>query len=165
MPDPIHPDRRDFLKAVAATAAGAALPLPAALADDDPAAEAKAFLDGYNAGWLPLETAANEASWVAKTDVSPAHTAEQVARAQPLDAFVGSPEVIKTVKRLLDRKDKLDDLTVRQLEKVRLRAAEAPGTRSRGWSRSPHQGRGRSVRRPGRVSSIWSTAPARPRRR
>jgi peptidyl-dipeptidase A len=32
------------------------------------------------------------------------------------------------VRRLLDRKTELDDLTIRQLEKIRLRAAEAPGT-------------------------------------
>jgi peptidyl-dipeptidase A len=129
MSDSTHPDRRDFLKALAATAAGAALPCPLAFGfADDPVSEAKAFLESYNAGWLPLEVAANEASWIAKIDVTPAHTAEQVARAQPLDEFVGSPKVIETVKRLLDHKDKLDDLTVRQLEKVRLRAAEAPGS-------------------------------------
>ncbi len=37
-------------------------------------------------------------------------------------------EVIDTVRRLLERKAALNDSTIRQLEKVRLRAAEAPGT-------------------------------------
>ncbi len=127
MPDSTHPDRRDFLKALAVSAAGAALPYSPARAAEV-ADEAKAFLDSFNAGWLPLETASNEANWIALTDVTPAHTAAQVATAQPLNEFVGSPQVIATVKRLLDQKDKLDDLTVRQLEKVRLRAAESPGT-------------------------------------
>ena len=62
------------------------------------------------------------------TDVSEAHTAAQVAANQKVNEFVGAPEVIAKVKRLLDHKGELDDLTVRQLEKVRLRAAEAPGT-------------------------------------
>src|SRR5262249_31398668 len=42
--------------------------------------------------------------------------------------YVGAPEVIDTVLRLLRQKNGLNDLTIRQLEKVRLRAAEAPGT-------------------------------------
>ncbi len=44
------------------------------------------FLNKYVDGWLPLDTAASEAAWVASTDVSAAHTAEQVkrgARGQP----------------------------------------------------------------------------------
>src|SRR4051812_10765096 len=127
-------DRRDFLRRGAAVAAGtmglgtAALggsPLLAAPAIRD---EAEAFLAGYVKGWLPLETAASEASWAAGTDVSEAHTAAQVAANQKVNEFVGAPEVIARVKRLLDHKGELDDITVRQLEKVRLRAAEAPGT-------------------------------------
>src|SRR5262249_38630878 len=50
------------------------------------------------------------------------------AKAQALNEFVGSPRVIREVKALLSRRDRLDDRTARQLEKVRLRAAEAPRT-------------------------------------
>ncbi len=121
--------RRDFLRlALAATAAGSVPGVPGAGPVEDLRGEAKAFLEAYQAGWLPLETAPNEAAWVALTDVSEAHTAAQVAAAQPLNEFVGSTRVIATVRKLLDGKAGLDDRTARQLEKVRLRAAEAPGT-------------------------------------
>ncbi len=93
-----------------------------------PQEEAEAFLAAYVKGWLPLETAANEASWAASTDVSEAHTAAQVTANQKVNEFVGAPEVIAKVKQLLAQREQLHDLTIRQLEKVRLRAAEAPGT-------------------------------------
>jgi peptidyl-dipeptidase A len=127
MSDPIHPDRRDFLRlALAATAsASAAGPALGQWGDLD---QALAFLKDYNEGWLPLETLANEAAWVASTDVSEAHTAAQVAKNQALSEFVGSTRVIETTRSFLDRRRRLDGLTVRQLEKVRLRAAEAPAT-------------------------------------
>jgi peptidyl-dipeptidase A len=128
-------DRRDFLRGSLAVAAGAmGVPVIAeaeaaggALA---PTVEqrARAFLREFVPGWLPLETAASEANWAASTDVSEAHTAAQVARNLELNRYVGAPRVIDTVRRLLEHKDELNDLTVRQLEKVRLRAAEAPGT-------------------------------------
>ena len=129
-PTPARADRREFLRvALAATAAGAALPGSSlASASADLKAEAAAFLERYDAGWLPRETAANEAAWAALTDVTPAHTAAQVAAAGPLNEFVGSPEVIATTRRLLAERDQLDEITVRRLEKVRLRAAEAPGS-------------------------------------
>jgi peptidyl-dipeptidase A len=61
-------------------------------------------------------------------DVTEAHTAAQVSTTQKVNQFVGSPQVIETVTRLLSQRDKLDDLTIRQLQKIRLRAAEAPGS-------------------------------------
>ncbi len=132
MADPLRSDRREFLKSLAVTAAAGALPLAQSAHGSnfapDVAAAAKAFLEEYNAGWLPLETAASEASWTALTDVSDAHTNNQVAKAQPLNEFVGSRKVIEAVRTFLDQKDKLDDLTIRQLEKIRLRAAEAPAS-------------------------------------
>ena len=99
------PDRRAFLRqTLAAAAAG-----PLAIAADsrargaDPSAqeEADAFLASYVEGWLPLETAASEAAWVASTDVTEAHTAAQVEANQALSEFVGAPRVIETVRRLL----------------------------------------------------------------
>ena len=134
MSNSIPSNRREFLKVVTATATTSILPLSnataraASLPLADVLAAAKAFLEEYNAGWLPLETVANEASWLALTDVNDAHTEAQVAKIQPLNEFVGSPKVIDSVKAFLAQRDKLDDITIRQLEKVRLRAAEAPGT-------------------------------------
>ncbi len=132
-PSPIPPHaRRAFLRRALAAASAGPIALGATLRAraDDPGlmAEAGRFLDEYVKGFLPLSTAASEASWAASTDVSEAHTADQIKKAQALNEFVGSPRVIDAVRGLLDRKAGLDDLTVRQLEKARLRAAEAPGT-------------------------------------
>ena len=128
-------DRRDFLRSSLAAAAGAiavpaAVPREAAGSSLAPTVEQRSrrFLSEFVEGWLPLETAANEASWAASTDVSEAHTAAQVARNIELNRYVGSPQVIDTVRDLLSHKNVIPDEQVRQLEKVRLRAAEAPGT-------------------------------------
>ena len=126
-------DRRDFLLRTAALTVGTlgletAARSGAVLAISTPQEEAEAFLANYVQGWLPLETAANEASWAALTDVSEPHTTAQVAANQKVNEFVGSPEVIAKVKQLLAHREQLHDLTIRQLEKVRLRTAEAPGT-------------------------------------
>jgi len=127
--------RRRFLRgSVLTAAAGAmgALGIPgdarAACIVATPQEEADAFLSRFVEGWPPLQTAADEAEWVASTDVSEAHTAVQVAKDIELNRYVGAPEVIETVRRLLEHRAELNDLTAWQLEKIRLRAAEAPGT-------------------------------------
>ena len=131
-------DRRDFLRCSAAAAVGSTFGIPGVAQGDGDArgsctlptiqSQADLFLSQFVEGWLPLQTAAEEANWSASTDVSEAHTAEQVAKNLELNRFVGAPDVIATVRRLSAHKGELQDLTVRQLEKVRLRAAEAPGT-------------------------------------
>jgi len=125
-----YASRRDFLIATAATAGGVvAGGLGSATArEPDLASEVDAFLAEYTARWVPLETKAGEAAWAASTDVSEAHTAAQVAANQAVNEVVGAPEVIEKVTRFLRERDRLTELQVRQLEKVRLRAAEAPGT-------------------------------------
>ncbi|WP_435008652.1 M2 family metallopeptidase [Tundrisphaera lichenicola] len=124
--------RRSFLRRALALASAGPMALGASLrasAFDGPTiARAEEFLGGYVRGFLPLYTAANEAAWAASTDVSEAHTAAQIEKAQALNEFVGSPRVINAVRDLLANKADLDESQVRQLEKVRLRAAEVPGT-------------------------------------
>ena len=103
-------DRRVFLRSsVAITAAGAvgiptAVPQEAAGSSLAPTVEQRSrrFLSEFVNGWLPLKTAAAEASWAASTDVSEAHTAAQVARNIELNRYVGSPQVIDTVRNLLE---------------------------------------------------------------
>ena len=122
-------DRRSFLRGAMAAGAVGIAGGPGALAGlASPQAEADAFLSEFIPGWLPLQTAAAEADWAAATDVSEAHTAAKVARNLELNRYAGAPEVIDTVVRLLARREALDDRTARQLEKIRLDAAEAPGT-------------------------------------
>ena len=119
--------RRHFLRQAAALSMA---PLASSAAASAPSAqqEADAFLALYVERWLPRETAANEAAWAAVTDVSEAHTEAQVRAMQSLNEVVGSREVIDKLKAPLAKKSELNDLTIRQLEKARLRAAEAPGT-------------------------------------
>jgi peptidyl-dipeptidase A len=93
-----------------------------------PQEEADAFLARYVNAWLPLETAANEASWVAATDVSEEHSKRQVELTLAVDRMVGAPKVIERIKYLLGKKSELTDLTVRQLDKALLRAAGSPGS-------------------------------------
>lgn len=127
-------DRREFLRGSLAVAAGAA-GIPSVAGSQargaftpDLQQRADAFLREYDAGWLPLETASQEANWAASTDVSEAHTAAQVARMIEVNRYVGAPRVIDAVKELLAHRDEITDLQARQLEKARLRAAESPGT-------------------------------------
>ena len=152
-------DRRGFLqRSVTATVAAGAVGIPktgrtgaASSTLAAPAQKAaRAFLQQFVDGWLPLQTAAEEADWVASTDVSEAHTAVQVARNLDLNRFTGAPDTIATVGRLLEHKETLEDLTVRQLEKVRLRAAEAPGTIPE-VVQSTSRGRSQAIRHPGWV--------------
>jgi len=124
-------DRRRFLQAAVTGVVAAAPGLAAnsfAFTTEMPQAQADQFLKRYVETWLPLEKSVNEAAWNAITDVSLEHTRDQVARSLELNRVVGAPEVITQVQLLLKQREQLDDLTVRQLEKIRLRAAESPGT-------------------------------------
>jgi peptidyl-dipeptidase A len=91
-------------------------------------AEAAEFLDFYTKAWMELYTVAAEADWVAGTDVSDPHTAASVASNKSLAAFTGNPYVIQKVDRLLSQRALLEPLQVLQIEKIRLAAAENPGT-------------------------------------
>lgn len=134
-------DRRDFLRASIAIAAAGLVPNATATAQVGPEGgefapdinseimkETLNFLKNYVDAWLPLEIQAAEAAWAASTDVSEAHTLARVEANQALDLVVGAPEVITKVTSLLKKRDQIDEIRIRQLEKIRLRAAEAPGT-------------------------------------
>ncbi len=92
------------------------------------AAEAKRFLEFYNGIYQRLYTVAQEASWLASTDVTPENTGRRIGAEQAKAAFVGSRWVIQKTRAFLQHTNQLDELTVRQLRMIWLRAAEAPGT-------------------------------------
>jgi peptidyl-dipeptidase A len=94
----------------------------------DTATEAAQFLDVYNRVFQGLYTVAQEASWKSSTDVTPEHTGQRIGSAQAQAVFVGNPWVIEKTRALLQQTNKLDELTVRQLRMIWLRAAEAPGS-------------------------------------
>lgn len=101
--------------------------LPAA--DRNPTQErADRFLALVNASYQALAYVRNEAQWAASTDVSPAHDAAAETAGKASAAFMGNPAVISETKALLLQRHELDDLTVRQLEKLLLLAAEQPMT-------------------------------------
>ena len=100
------------------------------LAATDPALEerAKRFLNLMNASYQALYTVQSEAQWAASTDVSPAHDAASETAAKALAAFTGNPAIINEAKSLLADPQRLSPLTVRQLQRVLLNAAEGPMT-------------------------------------
>ena len=104
--------------ALAASPAGAA-----ALQED-----AARFVQIYSGLYKGVQAVAAAASWDASTDVTPEHDGGRVAANKAQAALTGSPLVIEETQRFLARKSELDPLTVRQLQKILLYAAENPGT-------------------------------------
>lgn len=86
----------------------------------DPVAEARAFLDGYNAKRLELDKASATAYWKAansgkKEDFEAAAAADLVSRTYHSDR-----SAFATIRRLLDASDRLDPVTTRALRVAKL---------------------------------------------
>ncbi|MDQ7066111.1 MAG: M2 family metallopeptidase [candidate division KSB1 bacterium] len=93
--------------------------------------QAQAFLDDYTQTYKDLQYKAAEAEWKANTMIIEGDTTIQAAaRAakEALAAFTGSTENIEKARYFLERKDRLEPLQVRQLEKILYQAAENPQT-------------------------------------
>jgi len=90
--------------------------------------DAEAFLESVSSLVQPVATVTNGVDWVASTDVTPDHTAERAGADKTLAALVGSKTIIEKTKGFLAKEKQLDDLTVRQLRRLLLSAAENPGT-------------------------------------
>src|SRR5262245_51375019 len=86
------------------------------------------FLMIVNEGYKSLATVAGEAQWKASTDVKPEHDAAAEAANKAYAAFNGNPALIREARELLEHRAQLDPVTVRQLERVLLNAAEGPMT-------------------------------------
>lgn len=94
-------------------------------------AEAQAFLDTWTAEWLTLATASNEAEWRANTEIredDPTIAEAAKSTKTALAEMVGSVETIEKSRALLEKRDLLDPLQVRQLESILYRAADSPQT-------------------------------------
>lgn len=94
----------------------------------DPKKDAQTFLDRYNAALQNVYYDAAKAQWLASTDIREEHDKLAVEKQKAYARFVGSKENIEQVRSLLSEKDRLDDIQVRQLEKIWLDAAHQPGT-------------------------------------
>ena len=90
--------------------------------------DTRAFLDIMSGTLQPLQAVANQAAWAAATDVTAEHTAARAAAEKALAAVSGAKLVIEKTKALLAQKTELELLSVRQLEKLLLDAAETPAT-------------------------------------
>jgi peptidyl-dipeptidase A len=90
--------------------------------------EARTFLAIMTGTLQPLEAVANQAAWTAATDVTAEHTAARTAAEKALAAVCGSKLVIDRTKSFLASKPDLEPITVRQLDKLWLAAADSPAT-------------------------------------
>src|SRR5438876_2299212 len=86
------------------------------------------FLALVNAGFQSLSRVESEAQWLAATDVSPVHDAASETAGKARAAFVGNPALIREAKALLERRAQLKPITVLELERALLNAAEGPMT-------------------------------------
>jgi peptidyl-dipeptidase A len=90
--------------------------------------EARAFLEVFSALHRPVATVAAEAAWAAATDVTPEHTGARAGAEKAAAALAGARMVIERSRAFLAKEKELAPLTARQLRKLLLAAAEAPGT-------------------------------------
>jgi peptidyl-dipeptidase A len=93
-----------------------------------PRQEAQEFLDRYMIEFQKVYYNAARAQWLAGTDIKPEHDSLAVAANKAYADFVGSRSNIEKVRALLARKDRLDEIQARQLEKIWLDASHQPGT-------------------------------------
>lgn len=90
--------------------------------------EARAFIEAVAPLVLAAARVEAEASWLAATDVTAEHTAARAGAARAATAVAGTRSLIEKGRAFLAREKELDELTARQLRKLLLAAAEAPGT-------------------------------------
>ncbi len=99
--------------------------------DSSPAASAQQFLDTYTETYLELAKTSSEAEWKANTYIVEGDTATANATSRAnaaLAAFTGSKENIEQAQALLENREVLEPLQVRQLEAVLYAAANNPET-------------------------------------
>ena len=107
-----------------------ALPLVLLVCSTVSAAEppVDAFLRMYNSIYKGLCTVANEAAWLASTDVSEAHEAGRTVANTALAVFQGDRGIIEAARSFLSDRRNLPPIVARELDKILLAAAEGPGT-------------------------------------
>lgn len=86
------------------------------------------LLELVNATYKALVYVQAQAQWNAATDVTPEHDASAETAGKALAAFAGNPALINEAKDLLSHKAELTPVTVRELDRVLLNAAEGPMT-------------------------------------
>ena len=93
--------------------------------------DANSFLGTYNTEYKRLRYASALAEWSSNTHIVDGDSTNAVrtkAANKALLAFVGSTANIDSIKQFLAKRDKLQPVQVRQLEKMLYNAAEGPAT-------------------------------------
>jgi len=93
--------------------------------------EAQKFIDEYSSVYKELQYTSAKAEWASNTRIVEGDTVNAYRTRmanEALAAFTGSKENIETARRLLEHRDKLDDITVRQLDAILYAAANNPQT-------------------------------------
>jgi peptidyl-dipeptidase A len=93
--------------------------------------EVQAFLDEYTDRFLELLVESSEAEWASNTRIvegDDSNRRRTEAANQALSEFTGSVEVIEATKSFLVRRDELEDIQVRQLDRILYSAADNPQT-------------------------------------
>src|SRR6187551_3164980 len=99
-------------------------------ADLNPTQErADRFLSLVNASYQAIYYVEADAQWKARTDVSDIHDEGAEVAGKARAAFMGNPALINETKSLLLKRHELNDLSVRELERILLIAAESPMTK------------------------------------
>ena len=94
-------------------------------------ADAQAFLDEYTEEFLTLYYELNKAEWASNTKIvegDDTNAKRTEAANQAYAEFTGGAGVIEKARELLESKDQLEPLQVRQLESILYRAANNPQT-------------------------------------
>ncbi|MFT2009402.1 M2 family metallopeptidase [Pontibacter sp. 13R65] len=93
--------------------------------------EAQLFLDEYSATYQQLYTASAEAEWASNIKIVEGDSTNAIATRKANEAFAaftGSTENIKQARQLLEQKEELSGLQIKQLEQVLYAAANNPQT-------------------------------------
>lgn len=90
--------------------------------------EADDLLDFYDPVYRALYTESSRAAWSSSTDVSDEHTGARTGADTAFSAFAGNAELIRRTRAILEHRDVIDAITVRQLEQILYLAASAPMT-------------------------------------
>jgi peptidyl-dipeptidase A len=93
--------------------------------------EVQVFLDAYTRRFQELSTASSEAQWASNTRIvegDETNAQRTQAADEALAAFTGASENIAAARGYLERRERLPDLQVRQLERVLFLAGDNPQT-------------------------------------
>jgi len=94
-------------------------------------AQAEAFIAEYSKKYQQLYTVSSEAEWASNTHIVAGDSTNAIRTRQAnetMAAFTGSAENIKQTRELLDHKESLTPIQVKQLEGILYRAANNPQT-------------------------------------